>query len=116
MQRRIKLPRPASAPRSLLDESRHASLDVSLKNLKLCSRRIQIALQTFKEEYRILDRTYYKGKNQHRGTLFWKRVVEIRRYCSRVDDGHINSLVEALRSSFYGGGTHVKCVAWLLTF
>jgi len=111
MKHCVKLPRPASAPRRLLDESRHALLDVSLKNLKLCSCRLQIALQAFKEEHRILDRTYYKGKNQHRGALFWRRVVEIRRYCGRVDDVHIGSLIEALRSSFFGDGTHTKCVA-----
>ena len=34
----------------------------------------------------MLERLYYKGKNQHRTALFWQRVAEMRKFGERVDE------------------------------
>jgi len=49
-----------------------------------------------------LHQLYYKGKNQHRAALFWRRVVEMRRYGDRVQELDLPSLVDSLRYSFFG--------------
>jgi hypothetical protein len=53
-------------------------------------------------ELKILERLYYKGKNQHRAALFWKRVAEIRRCGQRLDKVGVLDIVERLRCSFFG--------------
>lgn len=106
--RHVQLRCISSTPRGSFDESRHILIDASLKDLKLCSRRLQTAIGAFGEECQILERVYYKGKNQHRGALFWRRVVEIRRYCDRVRGLHIDNIVDVLRCSFFGEGAFEK--------
>jgi hypothetical protein len=54
------------------------------------------------EELQILERLYYKGKNQHRAALFWKRVSEVRRYARRLDGVGLPDVVERLHRSFFG--------------
>lgn len=110
MKRYAKSPCLSPSPRNLLDESRHVSIDALLKELKICSRRTHVALNAFKDECQILERLYYKGKNQHRAALFWRSVIEIRRYCGRLDGMRIGDLIDALRSSFFGDA-HSKCVS-----
>lgn len=88
-------------PRTSLDHTKHASVDTVLKDLKLCARCLQTSLKAQLNEARILERLYYKGKNQHRGALFWRRVVEMRRFCNRVDDMHIDVVVDDFHYSFF---------------
>jgi hypothetical protein len=57
-------------------------------------------------EAQVLERLYYKGKNQHRGALFWRRVGETRRYSARLGGIHIDDVVEILRYSFFGEGAY----------
>ncbi|KAJ7452469.1 hypothetical protein B0H11DRAFT_2073568 [Mycena galericulata] len=94
-----KLTRTAKAS---LEPDLHASIDAALKDLKTCARRLQPVLATFSEELQILHRLYYKGKNQHRPALFWRRVAEMRRYADRVEELSLLSLVDYLRYSFFG--------------
>ncbi|KAF8077988.1 hypothetical protein FPV67DRAFT_1662762 [Lyophyllum atratum] len=102
MRKRNTGPLPiTSIPRSHLDSSQHGSVDVVLKDLKNCSRRLHVALGAFRDEYQVLERLYYKGKNQHRVALFWRRIVEIRRFCRRLDGLHIDQTVDTLRGSFF---------------
>ncbi|GLB34994.1 putative protein with domain of unknown function (DUF4477) [Lyophyllum shimeji] len=93
--------RISSHPRSSLNSSHHGSIDAVLKDLKNCSRRLHVALDAFRNEYHLLERLYYKGKNQHRLALFWRRVVEIRRFCRRLDGLHVDQIADTLRSSFF---------------
>jgi len=57
-------------------------------------------------ESQVLERLYYKGRNQHRGALFWRRVVEVRRYSGRLEGIRIDNVVEILRHSFFGEGAY----------
>jgi hypothetical protein len=89
-------------PRALVPHALHNDIDAILKDLKICSRRLHHALDSHADEVQLLDRVYYKSKNQHRGALFWRRVVEMRRYSKRLDKAMILSTVEEIRTSFFG--------------
>ncbi|KAF9246555.1 hypothetical protein BU15DRAFT_70634 [Melanogaster broomeanus] len=88
--------------RSLLDSRCHKEIDILLKDLKTCSRRLKAAMSSFTDELRILERLYYKSKNQHRMALFFKRVPEIRRYGKRLVGLDLPERVDLLRASFVG--------------
>lgn len=91
-----------TVPRSTLAQAHHKDIDAVLKDLKLCSRRLKSALDSFRDELRTLERLYYKGKNQHRMALFFKRVPEMRRYGRRLSELDILERVDLLRASFVG--------------
>jgi hypothetical protein len=88
-------------PRASLHASKHGAVDSFLKSLKLHSRQLQSNLELFQIEYRVLERIYYKGKNQHRTALFWKRAMEARRYCQRLEVLEVVQLFGDFRRSFY---------------
>ncbi|KAF8959045.1 hypothetical protein BDZ97DRAFT_1839559 [Flammula alnicola] len=88
-------------PRASIDASRHGTIDTELKSLKLLSRRLQSTLTIQATELQILHRLYYKNKNQHRGSLFWRNVAELRRYLERVDNLNLQDSTSALRYAFY---------------
>lgn len=96
------------SPRVFLSRCRHSSIDTLLKDLRACSRRLRIALEAHANESQVLERLYYKGKNQHRGALFWRRVAEVRRYSGRLSGIHADNVVEMLRRSFFGEGAYDK--------
>lgn len=89
-------------PRALVPYAFHSAIDALLKDLKICSRRIHHALVTHADELQLLRRVYYKNKNQHRGSLFWRRLVEMRRYSERLDKANLFSTLEEIRASFFG--------------
>ncbi|KAJ6547518.1 hypothetical protein B0H19DRAFT_953189 [Mycena capillaripes] len=104
MARRFRQP-PSTSPRAAknsLDSALHPHIDAALKQLKSCARSLQPILSTFSDELQILHRLYYKGKNQHRSALFWRRAAEMRRYGDRVEELSLSSLVDSLRYSFFG--------------
>lgn len=57
---------------------------------------------SYTDEMRVLERLYYKNKNQHRTSLFFKRVSEIRRYGNRLIELKLPERIELLRASFFG--------------
>ncbi|KIK95886.1 hypothetical protein PAXRUDRAFT_139729 [Paxillus rubicundulus Ve08.2h10] len=89
-------------PRSSLSSSHHKGIDSLLKGLKTCSRRLRAAMSSLTDELRILERLYYKNKNQHRMALFFRRVPEIRRYGQRLVELDLPGRVDLLRASFVG--------------
>ncbi|KAJ7685142.1 hypothetical protein DFH06DRAFT_1157583 [Mycena polygramma] len=97
-----KQPLTIRAAKNSLDSALHPNVDAALKQLKSCARGLQPVLSTFSDELQILHRLYYKGKNQHRPALFWRRVTEMRRYGDRVEELSLLSLVDSLRFSFFG--------------
>lgn len=104
--RRHQVPSPLScSPRSALNSASHQDVDSILKQLRSCTRRLQIALSSHRLELQVLERLYYKGKNQHRTALFWRRVVEIRRYGDRLQEMDAFNLVENIRLLFWGDTT-----------
>lgn len=89
-----------------MDVSQCFKVDAGLKSLKLLSRRLHTLLDTHATELQILQRLYYKNKNQHRGSLFWRNVVEIRRYSERFEQHKPHILIDDFRCAFYGPGIH----------
>ncbi|OAX44608.1 hypothetical protein K503DRAFT_728834 [Rhizopogon vinicolor AM-OR11-026] len=101
--RRSRAPPSISfSPRVSLDGSLHSTVDGILKDLKAYSRRLQAALVSYQDEIHVLERLYYKSKNQHRMALFFKRVSEIRRHGWRLLEVNISEHMQLLRASFYG--------------
>ena len=92
----------ASLARTSLDSSKHAFVDAFLKSLKLHMRKLNALLSQHTIELAVLERIYYINNNQHRAALFWKRVVEARRYSRRLKSCDVSSLANSLRGSFYG--------------
>src|SRR5271154_7527015 len=95
-------PQLVYAPRSSLQALSYAPIDSALKDLKTSSRRLNSSFLAFRDETHILERLYYKGKNQHRSAIFWKRVLEVRRYARRLDEMQIPKRVDHLRCTFFG--------------
>lgn len=101
--RRVALPPPVTyLPKASLDSTALPGINSVLKQLKSCTRRLQAALASHALELRVLERLYYKGKNQHRTALFWRNVSEIRRYGERVEIMDLYGLVERMRIAFWG--------------
>jgi len=94
--------------RTSVDPSLYSHVDSALKRLKLVSRRLSAVLTIWGEESRVLDRLYYKGKNQHRTSLFWRHVGEMRRFCLRVNSLDLVGTVNRLRHSFYDSTNYDK--------
>ncbi len=101
-RRHVPSPPLNCLPRHSLDSEHHPVIDAALKQLKACSRRLQAALDSHRTELQVLERLYYKGKNQHRTALFWQRVAELRKFGERVDEMHMDEVVENIRLSFWG--------------
>ncbi len=108
--RRYKVPNVTHSPRASLLLDLHPVVNGALKELKSAHRRLQAACAEFGRELQILNKLYYKGYNQHRLALFWKRTAEIRKYGRRVDDADIVSIADVLRSSFFGPEAQVKYI------
>ncbi|KZS99284.1 hypothetical protein SISNIDRAFT_480845 [Sistotremastrum niveocremeum HHB9708] len=88
-------------PRSSIDSQNHATVSDSLKSLKAASRQIGDLIALVECEALALQRLYYKGKNQHRISLFWRHVVELKRICKRLSTTNAKYLVDAFRQKFY---------------
>ncbi|KAH8989130.1 hypothetical protein EDB92DRAFT_1817283 [Lactarius akahatsu] len=91
----------ASLTRASLDSSKHSFVDAFLKSLKLHTRKLGALLAQHATELLVLERIYHINNNQHRAALFWKRIVEARRYARRLKSCDVSSLVNGLRMSFY---------------
>ena len=89
-------------PRSSLDSRIHSTVDGVLKEYKLASRELQKIFTSFRLELELLDRLFYKNKNQHRGALFWRKVTEMRRFCHKLNRHTPDGLVEGVRRWFWG--------------
>ncbi|KAJ7582754.1 hypothetical protein C8J56DRAFT_955638 [Mycena floridula] len=106
--RHISSPELVLSPRAELPQGIWPSIDSVLKDLKLCSRNIQTVFVAYSEELRILERLYYKGKNQHRSAIFWRRVAEVRRYGKRLQPVAVSQILDALQTSFFGSESSRK--------
>ena len=103
--RHVKQPKFTPTTRQNIDVSFYSKVDAALRDLRTCSRQIGPVLLSMEDELRILERLYYKGKNQHRSALFWRHVSGMRRICGRLltgGKGKIGEVLEELKNSFYG--------------
>lgn len=87
--------------RSALDHTLISLVDDALKVLRTTSRRLARAFSAHATEARILSRLYYKGNNQHRNAMFWRRVLECKRVIERIERLGPNDIIEPLRETFY---------------
>ncbi|KAI6167057.1 hypothetical protein EDD17DRAFT_1752396 [Pisolithus thermaeus] len=92
-------------PRSSVSIHLQKDVDVLLKELKPCMRHVRATLSSFTDELRTLERLYYKNANQHRTALFFKRILETRRYGQRLIALNISEHVDCLYASFFGLAT-----------
>ncbi|KAJ7179692.1 hypothetical protein C8R46DRAFT_887301 [Mycena filopes] len=97
----LQPPKQSQADKASLDPTLHPHIDAALKQLKLCTLNLRPVLATLSDELRILHRLHYKAKNEHRSALFWRRVVEMRRYSDCVQKLALPSLLNSLRYSFF---------------
>ncbi|KDR81569.1 hypothetical protein GALMADRAFT_239595 [Galerina marginata CBS 339.88] len=88
-------------PRASIQPARYGGIDTELKNLKLLARRLQPILTIHSTELQIFQRLCYKNKNQHRGALFWRNVIEVRRFLERIESLNLCDSINAFRSKFY---------------
>ena len=97
------MPSPTNfIPRSSSDSKVHSTVDGVLKELKTASRGLQKIFASFRLELELLDRLFYKNKNQHRSALFWRKVTEMRRFGHKLDHHKPDGLVEDTRRWFWG--------------
>ncbi|KAG9125940.1 hypothetical protein FRC07_005518 [Ceratobasidium sp. 392] len=86
-----------------------------LKILKTNSKNVRSGQKQLLAEIHLLERVYYKGKNQHGLSLFWRSVVSARRMASRIYEVNIPRLLEILAGMFHEEaftGTKVFSGAW----
>ncbi|KAJ4469465.1 hypothetical protein C8J55DRAFT_524032 [Lentinula edodes] len=101
-RRLLPTPSPSLSERGSLLKVQHAAVDSVLKDLKLSFRRLSTMTTALADETQVLDRLHYKNKNQHRSSLFSRRINELRRYSHRTEDFQTCSLINDLRQSFFG--------------
>ncbi|KAL5511823.1 hypothetical protein ACEPAH_5041 [Sanghuangporus vaninii] len=98
-----KRPKLVQRARTDVDASLCPQIDACLKAARQCAQQIAPFESCLQDEMRILERLYYKGVNQHRSALFWRRVKEVRRLGRRVLEVRLLGLSDDLRYSFYVG-------------
>ncbi|KAG9097969.1 hypothetical protein FRC06_006958 [Ceratobasidium sp. 370] len=85
-------------PRSNVDIP---SVSHLLKALKTSNKHVRANQKLLLTELHLLERVYYKGKNQHGLSLFWRSVVSTRRMASRIYEVNAPRLLEILASMFH---------------
>jgi len=83
-------------PRREPDGQYYSAVDSALKDLQRISRRTKEVQDSLLDDLCLLQRLHYKGQNQHRAAIFWKRTQEVRRVLHRVSGYDIVDLVESI--------------------
>ena len=99
--RYAKPPKLCGTPRSTVLQTIARKVDTVLKELRVCARQLSTLELCLQDELRVLERLYYKGVNQHRSALFWRRVEEMRKFGRRIAGMDLGRMVEDLRYAFY---------------
>ncbi|CAE6517692.1 unnamed protein product [Rhizoctonia solani] len=98
-QRRFRLVASADyRPRDNLDIPAITQL---LKQLKSGNKNARSSQKLLFAEMHVLERVYYKGKNQHGLSLFWRSVVSVRRMSKRIYETNLPGLLETLGGMFH---------------
>jgi hypothetical protein len=85
-------------PRNNLDVP---TINRLLKELKFGHKNVRSSQKQLFTEMHLLERVYYKGKNQHGLSLFWRSVASVRRMAARVYETNLPRLLEILGSMFH---------------
>jgi len=110
MSNSTRIPNVTLQERTNVNPSTFSAVDAFLKPLKTTCRRLHAVSTTLSNEEQLLNRVFYKGKNQHRSALFWRKAADLRRFAERVRRLKIAETADALRFSFFGEGASAKCV------
>ncbi|CAG8576623.1 10730_t:CDS:2 [Acaulospora colombiana] len=54
------------------------------------------------EEMHLLERLFYKNKNQHKRAIYFRKIEEVRRIVNRLKEMKIGSLLSEFVELFYG--------------
>lgn len=100
-RRKHSVPTPAQNIRESVLKDQQPSVDGALKALRNASRQLKPIHASFSDELRLLERLYYKGKNQHKSALFWRKLAEARRIGNRIHGAGLLALVDELRATFH---------------
>ncbi|ELU44873.1 hypothetical protein AG1IA_01096 [Rhizoctonia solani AG-1 IA] len=110
-QRRFRL--VASADYKARDNLDIPSVAQLLKQLKAGHKNARNVQKLLFTEMHVLERVYYKGKNQHGLSLFWRSVVSVRRMSTRIYETNVPGLLEVLAGMFheepFGGDIQTSC-------
>jgi hypothetical protein len=99
--RPLTLPKSHPKSRNNLDPVIVNAVDTCLKSLRKTSRKLPPTISSHASETRILERIVYKNKNQHGRTLFFRNLVEIKRFATRIEEASLSKLIETTRAAFY---------------
>jgi hypothetical protein len=94
--------------RSTLDTSLHPEIDIFLKALKASNKRFQAAFSSMQVEGQLLERIFYKGKNQHRGSLLWRRLSDVRKFTRRAESLASSQAMATFCQSFFTKSEYVQ--------
>lgn len=99
--RRLILSKSHLKSRNNLDPIVVNAVDTCLKSLRKTSRKLPPTVSSHASETQILERIIYKNKNQHGRTLFFRNLVEIQRFATRIEEASLSKLIETTRAAFY---------------
>lgn len=94
-------------PRTTLDARLHSDVDLFLKTLKGSHKRFQTAFASMQVEGQVLERIFYKGKNQHRGSLLWRKLSDLRKFTRRTEALAPSQTMTAFCQSFFTKAEYV---------
>ncbi|EJD53033.1 hypothetical protein AURDEDRAFT_157598 [Auricularia subglabra TFB-10046 SS5] len=94
-------PAPRSLPRDALPSAAVPAIDAGLKALRSAAKRVRAVADSHNVELSILVRLHYKNNNQHRGALWWRRVEQLKRTASRLEELSLPGLLDDLRLAFH---------------
>ncbi|CAI2167835.1 9477_t:CDS:2 [Funneliformis geosporum] len=99
--RNVSKPIQMCFPREALCSS-SLSNQIHLNNFnQLTSQVIIFQKNEIWDESNILERLYYKNKNQHQRSIYFRKIVEIRRILKRIKEMEINELMSGFIGNFY---------------
>ncbi|KAF5368553.1 hypothetical protein D9758_002231 [Tetrapyrgos nigripes] len=103
LRRNRRLHSPNVLDRNSLLAFKFSSIDAVLKDLKVFSRLLHTLSSSQRNESHILERLYYKSKNQHHSALFWRHVCEMRKFAKRLEEFNVAGVLDSLRVTFFRG-------------
>jgi hypothetical protein len=101
MASRLTLPKLNPKSRNNLDPVIVNAVDTCLKSLRKTSRKLSPTISSHASETQILEQIIYKSKNQHGRTLFFRNLVEIKRFATRIEEASLSKLMDSTRAAFY---------------
>ena len=100
-QRAVVTPAMITVSRDTLPLASMSTVDATLKALRSASKRMHAVAEAHDVELALLDTLCFKNNNQHRISLFWRRIQEVKRLALRVQDMKLHELIDWARIGFH---------------